>query len=382
MNVNSLALLFPRYAVTGIRRLARNTVTAMIRPRNGWSPPPVLVTLNPTEECNLRCKMCFERGANMATATWGAPSAARELTMEDYRAFLGEAAAFSPTFYITGGEPLVSDKTIEIIREIKARGFYASMNTNGVLLKEHARHLVESGLDRIIVSLDGPKEVHNAIRGDTFDRVAEGIALLERWKREQRTRVPALRAQCVISPYNAGRLNDAADAAKKLGLPEIRFQHLMFAFSEASFSAGGAAARSVVRHGRVSSPVLRPGDLDVAALTWEVESLRHRPAFPRVRFEPDIRSADLKAYYEDPRHPFRNDCLSPWRRLVVSAGGDMGPCRGMDLGRYPEQSILEAWLGARFRQLRGHVLESGLFPHCLRCCHRQYYGQRIGLCVE
>lgn len=371
----------PRYAATGAKRLWRNTLTWVHRPCSGWAPPPVLVVLNPTESCNLRCRMCFERGEDMAAGSWGDPGNADELSAELYHRLIRELSVFAPTFYITGGEPLVSDKTVAVIEHIKSHGLYVSLNTNGVLLKDNALALVESGLDKIIISLDGPAEVHDAIRGDTFNRIAQGIALVEKLKNERGTRTPLLRAQCVISPYNAGYLDRTAGAAAELGIGEIRFQHLMFAFSEDSLLPDNEE-RSLVAFGNVSSPVLQAGALDMSLLKSEIETLRNRPLPPRIRFEPEIRTADLEGYYRDPLHAFRNDCLSPWRRLVISAQGLMGPCQGMYLERYPEVPVLEAWRGERFRRLRRHILGNGLFPHCLRCCHREYYGRRIGLDVQ
>jgi len=370
-----------RYLPSGVMRLLRNALTSCYRPRNGWSPPPTLVVLNPTETCNLRCKMCFERGEELAGGTWGTLDRSHELSGEQYRTLIRELSACTPTFYITGGEPLVSDKTAGIISHIKARGLYVSMNTNGVLLKDNASTLVTSGLDKIILSLDGPREVHDAIRGDTFDKIAEGIALVEQLKKEHRTRTPVIRAQCVISPHNIGHLNRTADTALKLGMGEIRFQHLMFAFSGDAFLPKDEV-RSLVMHGNISSPVLRPGALDMPSLKSEIERLRTRPPPPHIRFEPEIRTADLDGYYQDRKHAFRNDCLSPWRRLVISAHGGMGPCQGMYLTRYPNVSALDAWRGSSFRRLRKHILEDGLLPHCLRCCHRQYYGARIGIEVQ
>jgi hypothetical protein len=185
----------------------------------------------------------------------------------------------------------------------------------------------------------------------------------------------------VISPHNTQHLEQTAEAAGELGIFEIRFQHLMFASSADAFHPD-ETLRALVTHGKISTPVLRPGALDLSLLKAQLQALRNHPPTIRIRFEPEIRTADLDGYYRNPEHEFRNDCLSPWRRLLVSADGWLGPCQGMCLERYPDTPVLAAWNGKQFRHLRRHILEEGLFRNCLRCCHREYYAQRIGMEVQ
>jgi hypothetical protein len=197
-------------------------------------------------------------------------------------------------------------------------------------------------------------------------------------KAQAGSRGPVLRAQCVISPDNVDHLDRTADAVREMGLAEVRFQHLMFAFSREAFQPDNEI-RKLVARGNVSRPILEANSLDLARLRSQLSLLRKRRGLPRIRFEPDIRPMDLEGYYRNAHHAFRSDCLSPWRRLVISADGGLGPCQGMCLERYPETPALRAWNGEHFRSLRAHIRGSGLFPHCLRCCHRQYYRHGIGL---
>lgn len=371
-----------KHAGTALKRLVRNAWTAWRRPPSGWSPPPVLVVLRPTERCNLRCRMCFDRGAETVSESWRSAPPRPDLSAADYHALIPDLARFSPTFYLTGGEPLLAEVTAPILSEIKGRGLYASLNTNGVRLKDWARELVDVGLDRLIVSLDGPREVHDAIRGATFEAVAEGLAAVRERKRKRGVRAPCIRAQCVISPYNAGALRETVAAARALGVEEIRFQHLMFAFSGAP-PALDDFLKTVAVRARFSLFRLEPGALDVARLESDVRALRaDRGRAPTVGFEPALGTRDLRGYYTDPAHPFCNLCLSPWRRLVVSSSGEMGPCQCFYLGRYPEMVPRELWWGERFRAVRRRMIERGLFAHCLRCCHREYYPPRLSLTVN
>jgi hypothetical protein len=186
----------------------------------------------------------------------------------------------------------------------------------------------------------------------------------------------------VISPFNVKALAETVETARSLGFSEIRFQHLMFTTTDTA-SALDPFLQSIAARLHVSAYVLPHGALDLAELTTQLEQIRTRASGQiTVRFEPDLKKEDFAAYYEQRNDAFLPLCLSPWRRLDVSPYGEMGPCQGMYLGRFPgiEPSML--WNGPAFRALRRYMLAQGLFPNCVRCCHREYYPPHIGLTVS
>jgi organic radical activating enzyme len=371
------------YLRTAGIRLGRNALTALYRPRSGWSPPPVQIVLRPTAACNLRCRTCYDRSATLV-AEWPEASAAVSASLDAaaWRALIADLAGFHATYYITGGEPLLSEHLLPIIAEIKARRQYVSLNTNGVLLKERAAELVDAGVDKIIVSLDGPPEVHDAIRGPTFEAIADGISAVIACRQRRRRSRPALRAQCVIAPENLAALYATVVAAHDLGLPEIRFQHLMFAFPQLPYDIDPVLCDLALRV-RFSDLPLPANGIDVARLIEQMDRI-HRLKAPKpvVRFEPPLRRRDLAGYYSDPAHPFPALCLSAWRRIDISPAGEMGPCQGLYVGQYPAQRPAEFWNGAAMRKLRQRLLAGRLFRHCLRCCHREYYAPPAGLAIS
>ncbi len=327
--------------------------------------------------------MCFEKGENNITRNWpNTHSEETELQENDYISLIEKLAPNRPTFYITGGEPLLSENIIQIIRTIKKYGLYVSLNTNATLLEERAEELINSGLDKIIISLDGPKEIHNSIRGDTFNKIASGIANINKLKKKKSLTTPILRAQCVISPDNVAHLSNTLATVRSLGLREIRFQHTMFAFSKEEFRIHDFLKSDEYRV-NISTCVMPSNILDIKMLKNQIKIIKTQTGKNLlVKFEPEIKSNDLQGYYGDPCHPFVGSCLSPWRRLVVSPSGEMGPCQSIYMGKYPHNSPDDIWNGKAFRKLRRHMLNHGLFPHCNRCCHREYYPPTIDLTVR
>lgn len=125
---------------------------------------PILGTIILTDKCNLHCKHCSVNN-HLAVI---APYAQIRREMEQLY-HMGIRILF-----FCGGETFLwehSGKTLrDLVREAKAMGFLlVNVVTNGTF----PLNLPEA--DLILLSLDGDRERHNAIRGDTFDRIMENV---------------------------------------------------------------------------------------------------------------------------------------------------------------------------------------------------------------
>jgi len=119
-----------------------------------------MVAWEVTRQCNLRCVHC------RASAREGPYPG--ELTTQEAMALLEDIASFAePVVILTGGEPLLRPDILDIARRGTALGLRMVMAPNGTLLTgERARDLMEAGIQRISISLDGATEAtHDAFRG-------------------------------------------------------------------------------------------------------------------------------------------------------------------------------------------------------------------------
>lgn len=130
-----------------------------------------------TRNCNLRCAFCGQWGKK----GFFADAYGTEMSLDDWKRVADELAEYKEhhggniTVTVWGGEPLVSPYFDEIMRFLKYRGFETEIVTNGVLMNRHADVLREY-TDRIYLSLDGTKEVHNNIRGNgVFEKVTQNL---------------------------------------------------------------------------------------------------------------------------------------------------------------------------------------------------------------
>ena len=138
-----------------------------------------MIHLQLTRQCNLNCWFCGQR-KNSALRD-GKESMA--LKTEEWLGIVNEldaAAGKKPSVMLWGGEPLMSPCFDEIASTLHERGYRVGIVTNGTLLDRHAE-TVPDCLDKIYVSVDGPEQLHDSIRGaGTFRKIRENLLAVKR----------------------------------------------------------------------------------------------------------------------------------------------------------------------------------------------------------
>lgn len=131
-----------------------------------------LVFWETTNSCNLKCIHCRASAVENRSPD--------ELSYQQSRELLAEIASFAkPVIVLSGGEPLVRDDIFDIARYGTDLGLRMVLATNGTTVDvEIARRLVDSGIQRISISLDGADApTHDSFRGlpGAFDAALRGI---------------------------------------------------------------------------------------------------------------------------------------------------------------------------------------------------------------
>lgn len=124
-----------------------------------------------TYSCNLRCKFCGLYNQKV-----------KELNKEEIKALMEEFSKLGCiSWYFGGGEPLLHPDIKELVLYAKGLGYHTTMNTNGLLVPKNIPWL--KNIDLIGVSFEGPKEIHEKIRGkNTYTPVLETLHLLKKNK--------------------------------------------------------------------------------------------------------------------------------------------------------------------------------------------------------
>jgi MoaA/NifB/PqqE/SkfB family radical SAM enzyme len=128
------------------------------------SKVPLITVLHVTYRCNLGCRYCgyHERKTE-------------ELETDKLISLIDEFYHLGTRFIvISGGEPLLRDDIGQVIKFCKNKRMFVSMNSNGIFVKQRIGEL--RSIDRLKLSLDGPKEINDQVKGEgTYDKVIEAI---------------------------------------------------------------------------------------------------------------------------------------------------------------------------------------------------------------
>lgn len=186
--------------------------------KNWWRP--VFISVEPADFCQLRCPQC---PVGISARNQG--SLADDSVVFDTIQEL-KSSLIQVIFYFQG-EPLLNPQLSNYIQAAHKANIYTSTSTNGMLLNsENARKLVESGLDKLIVSVDGAsQEIYEKYRvGGKLERALEGIKYVQAWKKKLNCITPYIEMQFIVFGTNEHQINEIKALAKKTGADGLKFK--------------------------------------------------------------------------------------------------------------------------------------------------------------
>jgi AdoMet-dependent heme synthase len=178
-------------------------------PHSSISAPnkPRLVFWELTKGCNLRCIHCRASATELSSPT--------DLSTDAAKAIIDQIAEVShPILVLSGGEPLFRRDIFELARYATEKGLRAALATNGTLVtKEIARRIVDSGVRRVAISLDGADAAtHDSFRGipGAFDAALAGF-------RNLKDLGMSVQINTTIARHNAHQLPHVLGLARSIG---------------------------------------------------------------------------------------------------------------------------------------------------------------------
>jgi len=182
---------------------------------------PFSLSIEPTTACNLGCPEC-PSGLKQFTRPTG------KLDLVLHRKMLEQV---SPSvFYINyyfQGEPFLHPQFLELIREAKKYRMYTATSTNAHFIdRKKAEEIVNSGLDRLIISLDGLTQgtYENYRVHGKLEKVIEATKLLVEAKRSIGSATPQLILQFLAVKPNEHEIPGVLDLGKVMGVDEVRIK--------------------------------------------------------------------------------------------------------------------------------------------------------------
>jgi radical SAM protein with 4Fe4S-binding SPASM domain len=129
-------------------------------------------------------------------------------------------------FYFQG-EPYLNPHLLNMIRLASQNRIYTATSTNAHFLNdEAAKETVLSGLDRLIISVDGTtQETYQSYRiGGKLDKVLEGTKNILSWKKKLRSKTPHVIFQFLVVRHNEHQITDLKNLAKEFGVDEVKLK--------------------------------------------------------------------------------------------------------------------------------------------------------------
>lgn len=329
-----------------------------------------IVVIYPHSRCNCRCKMCDIWRATGRT----------EITLEEVEAWAGEWSRLGVRrVALSGGEALMHYHIEAFCAVLHSHGVGITLLTTGLLLERHAVWLPRY-VDDVIVSLDGPEEVHNEIRQipRAFEKLKAGVRALRDGARTLRDPGRSVRApsrtspavsiggRCVVQKSNFRHLRETVQAAKEIGLDRISF--LAADVSSEAFNRPGGWSEE-----RSSDVALDADDLPALEHEFELLELECAADFTSGFIAESV--AKLRSRLLDHYRALSGQCdfptvtcNAPWVSCVIESDGAVRPCFFQPAyGNIRHAATLEEVLNSPAAIAFRRGLDVRTDPICRRC---------------
>ena len=348
-------------------------INATYYPQKVLQSPKWLV-LGVNNTCNLHCKMC-DVGVNYSQSNFFQNLMGTRpvhMPLELFKEIADQAHRYFPHVKLGYAftEPLIYTHLEASLRYCQEKKLFTSITTNALGLKKWAPLLHEANLGELNISLDGPPDVHNYIRGNehSFTRAVQGIEMLSALD----ARFP-INIYCVITEWNVGKLRQFLQSVSPFKIRRVGLMHANFTPANIAdehnriFEATYPATVSNITecdNEAIDTNVLWNEMQDINKSQWNFE----------VKFFPQLASkSELDLYYQEPGQLIGRRCMDIFSNLMIKSNGDVipahGRCFNLRVGNLYEQNLKEIWNSAVIAQFRTTVSNrGGLLPACSRCC--------------
>lgn len=352
---------------------------------------PTKLNLRLLYECNLRCKMCGQWGKTGSYFAYDKSKRRKRLDVEVIDRILAELIPRGLKMIdMEGGETLLYPQFDELLYRMGKRNLYVKFVTNGTLLDNFARAIVESSVQCVTVSLDGGRETHNRVRGEdwAYDRTMKGLRALSEMKKKSGKSVPLVQIAFTMNRHNgATALRNLCQDLGGKALADILAIKLTPIFVP---DQAEKKYIDLVRHYfDVDEGVASPGGFrdDYSDFAEEgdrvvstLSDLEKKPFDFLIEPLPHIPFNQIPRLYSDYSWDFgRGPCPVPFDEPTVDADGNVYPCNlftdaPLSMGNVHQTSFLEIWQGSNFIKFRKMLMDQGgLLPICNRCCQLTEY---------
>ena len=182
---------------------------------------PITAMIEPVNYCNLKCPLC-------PTGMGLIKRKKESLSFENFKEILDNAG--DSVYHLrlwNWGEPLLNKDIPKMIKYAKSKRMFVNTSTNSSFLDDKiVEELIKSGLDQLIVSLDGAsEETYNKYRKNgNFKKVISVLKRASELKQRLKTRYPEIKIQFIVMRHNEHEMGKMINLAKKVGANTLFFK--------------------------------------------------------------------------------------------------------------------------------------------------------------
>ncbi len=313
--LNFLNKLTLRRCINILKLYTSYQLTKWVKKPIQWGLP-MTISIEPTTACNLRCPEC--------------PSGLRSFTREtgnlksDFFRQIIDSLHKNLTYLIFyfQGEPYINPDFLNMVEYASSKGIYTITSTNGHFLnKSNAQKTIESGLDRIIISVDGTtQEVYENYRKEgKLETVIQGARNLVQAKKEANSKTPHIIFQFLVVKPNEHQIPEIYNLAKEIGVDEVKLKTAQVY----DYEHGNELIPTLKKYSRYSQ---NPDG------TWRV------------------------------KNQLLNHCWKLWHACVITWDGMVVPCcfdkdAVHRLGDLKTSHFKDIWKGSKYAQFRNMLLK-------------------------
>jgi radical SAM protein with 4Fe4S-binding SPASM domain len=216
-SLNFISKLTPRRFWNMVQVWSSYHVSRWLKRPVQWGLP-ISISFEPTTSCNLRCPEC-PSGLRAFTRPTGM------LQKNFFKDTIDQLAPhLSYLVFYFQGEPFLNPDFLNMVQYAVLKKIYTATSTNAHYLTDAvAKRTVESGLDRLIISIDGTtQETYQQYRvGGRLDKVLQGAANIVKWKKELRSKTPFVIFQFLVVRHNEHQIADVKKLATQIGVDAV-----------------------------------------------------------------------------------------------------------------------------------------------------------------
>ncbi len=342
--------------------------------RSGYGLPPLSIFIHVNNTCNLKCKMC-DAGQHVEDSMFYknlSGSDNDKMPLKDFKTIIDKVQHCQPFIGIPATEPMMYPHIIEAIEYVRSKNLRCSVATNGTFLEPMAEQLIKADLTKLVVSLDGPPDTHDKIRGvpGTYKKVINGILKLDELKRKAGRQAPYIYLNYVISEDNYDKITPFVSGLPLSAVTQVDFRVMFYCTEELARKHNKLYGPKYDATAACVSGGINLDNVDTEVICDQMSQVTGNSGGKCFFFFNHGR-AGLRKYYHEPEVFLDSThCVFPWYTMQVNTDGNVIPpqrCYPQIFGNLISDNFAEIWNGPKMREFRQDLQKYGRFLACTRC---------------